>query len=219
MTTKIAAFIPVTTSEQSKECILGVPLFLWAANNLSRVLPRTDIYIDSDKDTVLQCARAYGFQGRKIPPDLMGRQVDMNELLIWQTNQVDCAICIQHFPEMILLHPKTLRKAIQAVVEEYDSAFAAILEDRPVWSKKEADEESKTLSHQPADQWIEARGLYVVRKPLLVEHQSRVAGSSAKIAIDRYESLRINAQADLDFVRMVLRGFSRRWKKRVCART
>ena len=101
MTTKTAAFIPALTTEHLSECILGVPIFLWAANNLARVLPRENIYIDSCDDEVLQKAKRHGFQGRTLPESLMGHGTDGTHLLMWAADQTDCDICIQHFPEMI----------------------------------------------------------------------------------------------------------------------
>ena len=56
--TRIVGFIPAKGSStrvpsKNKQRVRGVPLFLWAANNLSRVLEREDIF---EKNTALEDA-------------------------------------------------------------------------------------------------------------------------------------------------------------------
>jgi CMP-N-acetylneuraminic acid synthetase len=41
--------------------ILGLPMYLWAANNLNKVLNRKDIYIDSENEEILYVCNELGF--------------------------------------------------------------------------------------------------------------------------------------------------------------
>lgn len=68
---KIVGFIPAKgsstrTPAKNMQKVLGVPLFLWAANNLNKVLDKQDIYIDSDSEEILAIAKKHGFNTRHL---------------------------------------------------------------------------------------------------------------------------------------------------------
>ena len=124
----IAGVIPATGSsgrlpEKNRQLILGVPLFLWAANNLARVLPKQDIYIDSDSDAILGQAKAAGYQAIKRPDDLATNATDGNRFMIWEAENIPCDILVQHLPPMPFLKEATLRKALDAVTTGKQSVF------------------------------------------------------------------------------------------------
>jgi len=210
---KIAAFIPAKGTSnrvpnKNMQKVLGVPLFLWAANNLARVLPREDIYIDSEDDDILELARANGFGVLQRPQEMASNATDGNQLMIWEAEQVNCDICIQHLPPMIFLREETLRKAIQAVIDGCDSSFAAMAEHLYTWSEQGPDYDVHNIpnSNTLPITWIEGMGLYVVKRQKLLEQRIRVAGRSAKIPIDRYEAVDIDYPEDLDFARQLAQG-------------
>ena len=105
---KIVGFIPAKgsstrTPAKNMQKVLGVPLFLWAANNLNKVLDKQDIYIDSDSEEILAIAKKHGFNTIKRPIELATNATDGNQLLQWQAKNVDADIYIQHLPPMIFL--------------------------------------------------------------------------------------------------------------------
>ena len=111
---KVAALIPVDTSSIALETVLGVPLFLWAANNLSRVIPSEQILVFSSEELVLSLARSHGFG--TLNPKTFEHGTD--DFLHQAVEQLDCSLCVLHDPKMIFLKEKSLRDAIGAVSTE-----------------------------------------------------------------------------------------------------
>ena len=124
---KIIGIIPAKgTSTRVKEKnfreILGLPIYLWAANNLRRVLPRKDIYIDSESDRILTVCSKLGFGTIKRPKELATNKTDGNQLLTWESSQIDADVYIQHLPPMLFLRKLTLTTMINNIMNGYDSS-------------------------------------------------------------------------------------------------
>jgi len=214
---KIAAAIPAKGTSnrvpsKNMQQILGVPLFLWAANNLNRVLPKEDIYIDSDSDETLALAEKFGYQTIKRPSDLATNATDGNQLMLWQASNLDADIIIQHLPPMIFLKAETIRKALSAIRDDgYDSAFAINEEAFYLWDENGARYDLKNIpnSFTLPKLRIEGMGFYACRKEKLVETGVRVCGRSASIEIDAFESVDIDNPIDLEMARAIAGGLSR----------
>ena len=117
---KIVGIIPAKgsssrTINKNRQKVLNVPLFLWAANNLNRVLDRSDIYIDSDSKEILSLAKYYGFSIIERPSNLATNATNGNELLQWEASNVKADLYIQHLPPMIFLKKDTLKKGMDKV--------------------------------------------------------------------------------------------------------
>ena len=124
---KIVGFIPAKGNStrlpyKNKKKILGVPIFFLFFNNLSRVIPRGDIYIDSDDNEILELAILNGFNTISRPSYLANNDTDGNKLLEWEASNVeDADIYIQHLPPMIFCKKETIQKGINAIRSGFQS--------------------------------------------------------------------------------------------------
>lgn len=214
---KIVGVIPAKststrTPNKNTQEILCIPLFLWAANNLNRVLNKNDIYIDSDCDKILNMARKYGFNTIKRPKELASNATGGNELLLWQASQVDADIYVQHLPTMAFLKESTLMKAINKVEQEgFDSSFAVINDQLYTWDSDgncEYDLKNIPNSYNLPTITIETMGLYVTTKKSLKETSLRIGKKYAMIPVDKIESIDINYPEELELIRTLAKGLS-----------
>jgi YrbI family 3-deoxy-D-manno-octulosonate 8-phosphate phosphatase len=191
--------------------VLGVPLFLWAANNLNRILPKNDIFIDSDSDEILAVAKNHGFRTIKRPASLATNATDGNKFMIWEAENIDAEIIIQHLPPMLFLKEKTLKTAIKAVQNGYDSAFACREESFYMWGSDGPLYDLKNIPNSPSlpKIIIEGMGLYVARKDMLLKHKTRICGKYQPISIDSFESIDIDFEEDLNIARLLAIGLER----------
>lgn len=191
--------------------ILGTPLFLWAANNLNRVLDKSDIYVDSDSDEILGLAEHHGFQIIRRPDDLATNATNGNEFMLWEAKNIDADVLIQHLPPMIFLRETTLRKAIDLIENGHDSVFGAKKEAFYLWDENgpKYDLENLPNSFTLPQLIVEGMGLYATKKDALVESKLRVSGKYAIVETDNYESLDIDYPEDMEFVRTIAKGLPR----------
>ena len=116
--------------------ILGLPMYLWAANNLNKVLNRKDIYIDSENEEILYVCNELGFGIIERPKKLSTNNTDGNQLLLWELSQVDSDIYIQHLPPMLFVKKSTLEKMLDGVKNEYDSSTVVHKQKMYMWNSE-----------------------------------------------------------------------------------
>ncbi len=211
---KIVGFIParggsVRTPGKNLQKVLGLPLFLWAANNLNRCLPKEDIYVDSDSEEILALAQKHGFGTIKRPESLASNATNGNEFMLWEVSNVDADIYVQHLPPMVFLKEETLKKAIDSVVSgEFDSAVGVISEHFYMWEngKPKYDLLNLPNSFTLPISTIEGMGLYVTTKESILKYKTRVGLNPTLISLDKFEAIDIDYPADLEFARTVAKG-------------
>lgn len=211
---KVVGFVParggsIRTPGKNLQKVLGVPLFLWAANNLSRCLPKENIYVDSDSDEILALAKKHGFGAIKRPDDLATNATNGNEFMLWEVSNIDADIYVQHLPPMIFLQKDTLSKAIESVVSgEYDSAVGVISEHFYMWEngKPKYDLLNLPNSFTLPLSIIEGMGLYVTTKDSILSQKTRIGKNPALIQLDKFEAIDIDYPSDLELARAVAKG-------------
>ncbi|MBI1274310.1 MAG: HAD hydrolase family protein [Alphaproteobacteria bacterium] len=210
---KVAGVVPAKGSssrlpDKNRQCIRGIPLFLWAANNLNRVLPKQDIYIDSDSDEILAEARAAGFQTIKRPADLATNATDGNRFMIWEAENIACDVLVQHLPPMAFLRESTIRKALDAIASGKQSAFGAQKEQAYVWTEQGPSYDPLNVpnSYTLPPLIREGMGFYATRRDALLHNRTRISRPYEMIELDRYEAIDIDYPHDLDFARSVAAG-------------
>jgi YrbI family 3-deoxy-D-manno-octulosonate 8-phosphate phosphatase len=209
----IAAFIPAKGSSErvkskNSQEILGVPLFLWAANNLNRVLPKDKIYIDSNSDDILELAKSHGFNTIKRSEDLSTNATDGNQLMLWQASQVEADVYIQHLPPMVFLKEETIRQGIEKIAAGYDSAFAVAKKQMYLWNEKGPVYDLRNLPNSKTLPVTisEGMGFYITTRESLLESRLRIGEKYAMVGIDNFEEMDIDYPEDLEFARTIARG-------------
>lgn len=211
---RIVAFIPARAGSQRTpgkniQPVLDVPLFLWAANNLNRCLPKEDIYIDSNSDEILSLAAKHGFGTIKRPEDLATNATNGNQFMLWEISNVKADVYIQHLPPMIFLKQSTLESAIDAVVNKgHDSAVGVVEKHMYLWKDGrpayDLDNLPNSFTLEPT--MHEGMGLYVVKADTINEKQTRFGDNPALIKLDNFEAIDIDYPEDLEFARTAANG-------------
>lgn len=205
MSKKIVGFVPAKGSssrvpDKNKQKILGVPLYLWAANNLSRVLRKKDIYIDSDDEEILKVSKSLGFNTIKRPSELANNSVDGNKLLEWEASNVKAEIYIQHLPPMIFCKKSTIESGIQAIKKENtDSVVYLHGEKRYPWANNapEYDIDNIPNSFNLKETVSECMGLYIVNGDTFEKTRKRIGPNFSTLRIDHFENNDIDYEHDL----------------------
>lgn len=211
---KIVGFVPAKSNStrlknKNNLNIGGVPLFINAALNLSKVIPKKNIYIDTDSYDFIECAKKYGFSHIKRSSDKTLNSFNGNDLLMWEVNSIDCDIAVQHLPTMPFLKKETLDKSISAVIGGYDSVLASYEESFYTWSKNTPDYDILNIpnSFELDKKKIEGMGIYVVNKNKFVENKTRVFGKIFNINLSHFERVDINYEEDYLFAKNIFTGF------------
>lgn len=215
MSASVAAAIPAKGSStrvpfKNLARIRGVPLFLWAANNLSRVLPRDRIYVDSDSEEILGLAQRAGFPTIRRPVELASNATTGNDLMLWQASQIDADVLIQHLPPMIFLRPQTIRAALSYIEEGLDSVFGAHAEQVYTWDDQGPcyDVEALPNSFTLPTRFREGMGFYACRRETLERERVRICGKHRMVLLDEFEQVDIDTPGDLEFARTLAAGLS-----------
>jgi len=211
---KIKGFVPAkSTSERllSKNylSICGKPLFLNAAYNLSKCLPKKDIFVDSDSEFFLQMASDHGFSCFKRNGEASNK-VDGNKLLLNEIYQEDCDIAIQHLPTMPFLRQKTLEKIIGGVTGPgYDSVLAFLREKFYLWRDGKPLYDTKNIpnSKDLPDTKLESMGIYAVKKNYFIKNKARVGGRIFEIELDKWEAIDINTENEYEYAKQICSKF------------
>ena len=210
----VAGIVPAKgTSERvpgkNRETILGVPLFLWAASNLARVIPRSCVFVDSECEETLALAERHGFRALRRPLELATNATDGNVLAVRAGMSIGAEILVQHLPPMPFLKPSTLEAAIRAVAAEgFQSAFGVRREKVYEWDERGPRYDLRNLpnSVQLPDSIREGMGLYVMRRDSLLGERVRVKAPYRMIDLDPFEAIDIDHPEDLALARAVAEG-------------
>lgn len=189
--------------------ILGLPMYLWAANNLNKVLNRKDIYIDSENEEILYVCNELGFGIIKRPKELATNNTDGNQLLLWELSQVDSDIYIQHLPPMLFVKKSTLEKMLDGVKNEYDSSTVVHKQKMYMWNSEGNplyDINNIPNSFDLPDIISETMGLYVSKKKSILENSVRVSGNILLVDVDVIESTDINYEDDYLMSKSIANG-------------
>lgn len=210
---EIAGVIPAKGSSsrvpsKNRTEIRGLPLFLWAANNLSRVLPADRIFVDSDDDEILRQTAACGFGTIRRPSALATNATDGNELLLWQASQAPADVYVQHLPPTLFLSESTLLSFLAEIERGADSAFGVRRLHAYQWSGEQPAYDLRRVpnSFDLPELTLESMGLYVVKRAALLAERIRPAGKRAQLELGPIESIDIDYPEDLELARAVANG-------------
>lgn len=189
----------------------GLPLFLNAAEHLARVLPRDQVFVDTEDFGIAKAAEKAGFGVLHRSKELASNDTSGIQLMKWEMEQLpQFDIFVQHFPTMPFLSQKSLEALIHAVSEDgFDSAFGLHASQDYLWS-------DPTEPMYPIDRlpnsvdlpttFRECMGVYVTRKEAFLKWGNRVCGSFKAVHFDQFEMVDIDTQEDLDIATAIARG-------------
>src|ERR1700690_2654492 len=152
---KLVALVPMRHHSQrvpgkNYRLLAGKPLFHHIIETLLAVPEIEQIVVDTDSDPVMDGLRKDFPQVKVInrPEALRADDVPMNDILKYDTSEVEADFYLQTHSTNPLLRPETVGRAIQTFLADYpkhDSLFSVTR-----WQTRLYDQNGKAINHDPS---------------------------------------------------------------------
>jgi len=214
----IAALVPMRHHSErvpgkNYRPLAGKPLFHHILDTL-QACPEIDrIVVDTDSPVILDDLRQNYPQVAALerPPHLRADTIPMNEILLYDTSQVQAEFYLQTHSTNPLLRSQTVSCAIQDFLEHYpehDSLFSVTRLQTRLW-----DREGHPINHDPAvllrtqdlpPVFEENSCLYLFTRQKLVQRRNRLGDHPRLFEIDPSEAWDIDDELDFLIVDFLL---------------
>src|ERR1041385_5297323 len=151
---KLVALVPMRHHSQrvpgkNYRMLAGVPLFHHIIETLLVVPEIEQIVVDTDSTEVMDGLRQHFPQVKIIdrPEILRADNVSMNDILIYDTDQVQANFYLQTHSTNPLLQPETVGRAIKSFLADcpaHDSLFSVTR-----WQTRLYDQDGRAINHDP----------------------------------------------------------------------
>jgi len=216
---KIAALVPMRHHSQrvprkNYRDLAGKPLFYYIIETLLECKIFDPIAIDTDSQVILDdVERNFPDILRVVRPDeLRGDQVPMNEILLYDTQEVPADFYLQTHSTNPFLSAASILKAIRAFMENttaYDSLFSVTRISTRLW-----DEKTQPINHDP-DILLQTQDLppifeenscmYIFSAEKLRTRKNRIGEKPMMFEISGQESLDIDDENDFLIADLLMR--------------
>ena len=216
---KLVALVPMRHHSQrvpgkNYRLLAGKPLFHHIVETLLAVPSVTQVVVDTDSDPVIHGLRQYFPQVHIIerPEHLRADDVPMNDILIYDTGQVQADFYLQTHSTNPLLKPETVSRAIQSLTTSYpdhDSLFSVTHLQTRLY-----DQNGHAINHDPAvliqtqdlpPVYEENSCLYLFTRDNLLKRHHRIGGKPMMFEIERDEAWDIDEELDFAIADFLLR--------------
>ena len=214
---KIAALVPMRHHSQrvpgkNYRLLAGRPLYQHILLSLLAVPQIDQIVIDTDSPIIIEGVQAQFPQITIIerPEHLRDDHVPMNEILTYDTGQVNADLYLQTHSTNPLLRPQTISQAIerlQSSFPAYDSLFSVTRLQTRLW-----DQLGRAINHNPAillqtqdlpPVYEENSCIYIFTRQNLVERRNRLGLRPLMFPIDAAEAWDIDEEIDFAIVNIL----------------
>jgi CMP-N-acetylneuraminic acid synthetase len=208
--TTIAALVPMRHHSQrvpgkNYRLLAGKPLYHHILESLLSCPEITQVVVDTDSPTILAGLRDEFPQviALERPEALRADDIPMNEILIYDTSQVQADLYLQTHSTNPLLKSKTVSRAIQALLGSYpayDSLFSVTRLQTRLW-----DQLGRAINHNPAillqtqdlpPVYEENSCLYIFSRQTLISRRNRLGERPLMFEIDSAEAWDIDEELD-----------------------
>jgi len=194
--------------------LAGKPLYQHILETLLAVPEITTIMVDTDSDPVMAGLRT-NFPQIKIiqrPENLRTPEIPMNEILAYDTAQVEADFYLQTHSTNPLLKAETLSGAIRKFLGQYpafDSMFSVTR-----WQTRFYDQLTRPINHNPAillqtqdlpPVYEENSCFYMFTRPNLLARRNRMGERPLMVEIPRLEAVDIDEEADFEIADLLMR--------------
>jgi len=194
--------------------LAGKPLFHHIIEMLLAVPEITQVVVDTDSDPVMDSLRADFPQVKIInrPENLQGDDVSMNDILIYDTEQVQADFYLQTHSTNPLLKQETVSRAIQSLTTNYpnyDSLFSVTRLQTRLY-----DQHGRAINHDPSvliqtqdlpPVYEENSCLYIFTRENLLKRHHRIGEKPMMFEIDADEAWDIDEELDFAITDFLLR--------------
>ncbi len=207
---RIAALVPMRHHSQrvpgkNYRLLAGKPLFHYTIETLLAVREINEIVVDTDSDPVMDGLRKDFPQVKIInrPNVLRADDVPMNDILIYDTGQVQADFYLQTHSTNPLLRRETVARAVQTFLADYpnhDSLFSVTR-----WQTRLYDQNGKAINHDPSvliqtqhlpPVYEENSCLYLFTRDNLLKRHHRIGERPMMFEINADEAWDIDEELD-----------------------
>ena len=215
---KITALIPMRHHSQrvpgkNYRPLAGKPLYQYIVETLLSVPEINTILVDTDSPPVMEGLRANFPQVQIIerPEHLRADAIPMNEILNYDTAQVEADFFLQTHSTNPLLTPGTLSRGIQSFLNQhpiYDSMFSVTRLQTRLW-----DGLTRAINHNPAillqtqdlpPIYEENSCFYLFTRANLINRRNRLGERPLMFEIPRYEAVDIDEEFDFQLAQIMI---------------
>ena len=193
--------------------LAGRPLFHHIIDSLLACSEITQVVVDTDSQPIMQGMQQIFPDVRILerPEYLRGDTVSMNEVLLYDTSQVESDYYLQTHSTNPLLRPQTISRSIQAFISktpEFDSLFSVTRLQVRLW-----DQYGHAINHDPnvllqtqdlPPVYEENSCLYIFSRQTLVSRKNRLGERPLMFEIDRAEAWDIDEELDFSITEFLL---------------
>jgi len=207
---KIAAFVPMRHHSQrvpgkNYRPLAGRPLYTYIIGTLLGVRQIERVVVDTDSEPVIAGLEADfpGVQVIRRPEHLRADDISMNDILLYDTSQVQADFYLQTHSTNPLLRAETISRAIQALLDAYpdkDSLFSVTRLQTRLY-----DRSGRALNHDPSvliqtqdlpPVYEENSCLYMFTRDRLAQRHHRIGEHPIMFEIDAEEAWDIDDELD-----------------------
>ena len=193
--------------------LVNQPLFEDIIQTLAACPEINQIVVDTDSN-IIKDALTQKYPDVKVlerPSHLRGDEISMNEILMYDTSQVQADFYLQTHTTNPLLSAATVRKAIQTFLTHYpayDSLFSVTRLHTRLW-----DQLSRPINHNPAillqtqdlpPVFEENSNLYIFTRESLVERRNRLGERPLMFEVESTEALDIDTELDFKIAEVMV---------------
>ena len=194
--------------------LAGKPLFQHIIETLLAVPEITQVIVDTDSEPVMEGLHVDFPQVKIIdrPENLRADDVSMNDILLYDTDQVRADFYLQTHSTNPLLKPETVSRAIQSLMTSYpnrDSLFSVTrLQTRLYFQDGRAINHDPSILIQTQDLppvYEENSCLYIFTRENLLKRHHRIGEKPMMFEIDADEAWDIDEELDFAITDFLLR--------------
>jgi len=216
---KLVALVPMRHHSQrvpgkNYRLLAGAPLFHHIVETLLAVPEIAQVVVDTDSTPVMDGLRQYFPQVKIInrPEHLQADTISMNDILLYDTDQVQADFYLQTHSTNPLLKQDTVSRAIQLLINSYpnhDSLFSVTRLQTRLY-----DQDGHAINHDPAvliqtqdlpPVYEENSCLYIFTRENLIKRHHRIGEKPLMFEIDADEAWDIDEELDFALTDFLLR--------------
>lgn len=211
---RIVALVPMRHHSQrvhgkNYRPLAGIPLYQHITTTLLKCPEIAEVVVDTDSPPVIDGIRELFPMVRILerPEHLQADTTPMNDILVYDTSQVEADFYLQTHSTNPLLLAKTISQAIQNLLANYptfDSLFAVTRWQTRLW-----DQLARPINHNPAillqtqdlpPVFEENSCIYIFTRDTLLTHRNRLGERPMMFEIDAAEAWDIDDELDFMIV-------------------
>jgi len=216
---KIAALVPMRHHSQrvpgkNYRPLAGKPLFHHILQSLLDCPEISQVVVDTDSPPIIDGLHQ-AFPSVIVlprPPHLCADTVPMNEILAYDTSQVEADLYLQTHTTNPLLRAETISRAVQALTAQYpayDSLFSVTRLQTRLW-----DQLGRAINHNPAillqtqdlpPVYEENSCIYIFSRQALLARRNRLGERPLMFEIDPAEAWDIDEELDFAITDFLMR--------------